>query len=98
MPLPAHIRAMMDVGATIVCEETFGTRDLTKEVALAAYHRRAEEVKAAIPASRLLVYDVAEGWGPLCDFLGVPVPSAPFPHLNVKDDFWTVVGGEPPDP
>ena len=34
------------------------------------------------PAERLLVYDVSEGWAPLCAFLGEPVPAAPFPHLN----------------
>ena len=23
-----------------------------------------------------------EGWGPLCEFLDVPVPDEPFPYLN----------------
>lgn len=45
---------------------------------------------------RLLVFDVAEGWGPLCAFLGVPVPDEPFPHRNLRADFWEVLGGEPP--
>ena len=42
---------------------------------------------AAIPAERLLVFDVAEGWGPLCEFLDVPVPDAPFPRVNGASDF-----------
>ena len=51
---------------------------------------------AAIPASRLLVFDVAEGWEPLCRFLDVPVPDdVPFPHHNLRADFWDAVGGEP---
>jgi len=25
---------------------------------------------------------VSQGWQPLCDFLGVPVPDAPFPRTN----------------
>ena len=34
---------------------------------------------------RLLVFHVREGWGPLCEFLGVPVPDdKPFPHLNER--------------
>ena len=37
---------------------------------------------ATVPAARLLVFDVKQGWKPLCAFLGVPVPSQPFPHLN----------------
>ena len=46
-----------------------------------------EEVKANVPADRLLVYDVREGWEPLCKFLGKPIPSEPVPHLNKKENF-----------
>jgi hypothetical protein len=35
-----------------------------------------------VPADRLLVWDVREGWGPLCAFLGLPVPDEPFPNVN----------------
>jgi hypothetical protein len=29
------------------------------------------------------VFDVEDGWGPLCDFLGVGIPeNRSFPHLN----------------
>ena len=45
------------------------------------------EVRRHIPAQRLLVFDVAEGWAPLCDFLGVPVPEAPFPNTNSVREF-----------
>lgn len=48
----------------------------------AGYHRHVEGVKSAIPPSRLLVYNVKEGWEPLCRFLGQPVPDVPFPHVN----------------
>ena len=41
-----------------------------------------EQVKAEIPAERLLVFEVKQGWGPLCEFLGVPVPEEPFPNVN----------------
>jgi hypothetical protein len=39
-------------------------------------------VRAEVPPSKLLVFDVRDGWEPLCDFLGVPTPSDDFPHLN----------------
>jgi hypothetical protein len=39
-------------------------------------------VKAKVPHDKLLVFDVHEGWKPLCDFLGKEVPDVPFPHLN----------------
>lgn len=41
-----------------------------------------EEVRRTSPASRLLVFDVKEGWDPLCNFLARPVPDTPFPHIN----------------
>lgn len=41
-----------------------------------------EEVRRVVPAERLLVFDVKEGWGPLCGFLGVERPVGAFPHVN----------------
>jgi hypothetical protein len=46
-----------------------------------------ESVKEAVPAERLLVWSVSEGWGPLCEFLEVPVPSEPLPHANDRETF-----------
>jgi hypothetical protein len=47
------------------------------------FRRRVDMVRDALPADRLLVFDVAQGWGPLCEFLGVEPPAGePFPHLN----------------
>lgn len=40
------------------------------------------DVRRLIPIDQLLVYDVREGWEPLCNFLEVPVPNEPFPNLN----------------
>jgi hypothetical protein len=49
-------------------------------------HNRA--VMATVPVARLLVFDVKEGWEPLCAFREVPVPAGePFPHLNDAADF-----------
>ena len=36
---------------------------------------------------RLLVYQVSEGWGPLCDFLGVARPEGDMPHVNTTQEF-----------
>lgn len=98
IPLPPHIKAMLEAVMVFVADETLGTRKLDREKILTAYRKRAQDVKAAIPPERLLVYDVAQGWEPLCAFLGVPVPDQPFPHLNTRDEFWEHFGGEPPDP
>jgi hypothetical protein len=51
-----------------------------------------EEVRRRVPQEKLLVYEVKEGWGPLCEFLGVEVPrEKPFPHLNDTGTFRTMI-------
>ena len=48
--------------------------------------RRNQQVIDAIPPERLLVYSAKEGWGPLCAFLGVPVPDVPYPRINSREE------------
>jgi hypothetical protein len=50
-----------------------------------------EQVKEAIPAERLLVWQVTDGWEPLCEFLEVDVPDEPLPHVNDRETFITRV-------
>ncbi len=52
--------------------------------AMGRYHA---EVQRNIPAERLLVWSPGDGWEPLCEFLEVPVPDMPFPHLNDTKTF-----------
>jgi Sulfotransferase domain len=55
---------------------------------MTAYFRRhADEVRAAIPPERLLVYEAGSGWEPLCAFFGLPVPDAPYPSENNRAEF-----------
>ena len=57
-----------------------------KEHALKRYQENIDEVKAAIPADQLLIFTVDQGWGPLCNFLGLPIPSGPFPNVNDRKE------------
>ena len=66
----------------IIWDGTFGGRFEDKAHAIGVFERHNEEVKRTIPPEKLLVYEVREGWGPLCEFLGVEVPDEPFPRLN----------------
>ncbi|MGV8985660.1 MAG: sulfotransferase family protein [Cypionkella sp.] len=95
LPLPPHIRDMMDAASGFILDKTFHGKWTDRTSALAAYHQREADVRKAIPANRLLVFDVADGWEPLCAFLKVPVPDMPFPNRNHKGDFWANLGGEP---
>jgi hypothetical protein len=63
-----------------------------REKTIKIYKAWVEEVKRTVPADRLLVYEVKEGWKPLCDFLGVPVPEGkPFPHINERKSFLRMI-------
>jgi hypothetical protein len=57
------------------------------------FRRHTQAVIDAIPEERLLVYEVEQGWGPLCAFLGVPEPATPFPHVNTRADFEAMMAG-----
>ncbi len=52
-----------------------------------AMERYNQEVISAVPPERLLVWSPGDGWGPLCDFLGVAVPEVPLPHINDTKQF-----------
>jgi hypothetical protein len=57
------------------------------EQLIAGFERHNADVKATVPPERLLVWNVSEGWGPLCEFLEVPVPAEPLPHVNDRETF-----------
>jgi hypothetical protein len=63
-------------------EDTFKGKFEDKHHAIVVFNRHNEEVKRRVPKERLLVYEVKEGWGPLCEFLGVEEPDKPFPRRN----------------
>lgn len=50
--------------------------------AIAYFNNWNEKVKQKVAKDRLLIFNVKEGWAPLCDFLGVAVPQEPFPRTN----------------
>lgn len=79
-------KAQAKMGKLVVAETVFGNR-FDKGHVIATYKRHNEEVKATLPHSRLLVYDSPQGWGPLCEFLNVPVPATPFPKTNSTEEF-----------
>jgi hypothetical protein len=67
--------------------ELMPSKDVTDAEMAAACERYTEEVKATVPAERLLVWSPKDGWEPLCAFLELPVPDAPFPRVNDSESF-----------
>lgn len=76
----------------LVWDKVFGGCFQDRHEAIAVFERHIQEVKERVPAERLLVYDVKEGWVPLCAFLNVAVPEGkPFPHVHDADAVRTLV-------
>lgn len=83
---PARI-SMRRMTRDLIVERVFGGILDDRDHVLTAYRRNIEAVRAGLPKERLLVFDVAEGWAPLCAFLDLPMPAAPFPRTNTTQDF-----------
>lgn len=90
MPRMGRLQVMLD---HLIWVGFFEGRFEDRSHAIAIFNRHNEEVRRLVPADRLLVYEVKEGWGPLCAFLGVPLPEGkPFPHVNDAGEFRTRIG------
>ena len=75
------------VGVKLIEERIFGDRLGDKAHAIARYEQNVAAVQAAFDADRLLTYTTGDGWEPLCDFLGRPVPDDPYPQSNSTEEF-----------
>lgn len=67
----------------IVYPQGFQEEDKAK----AAFTAHVDRVKVNVPPARLLIWEVSQGWEPLCQALGLPVPEEPFPKSNTTEDF-----------
>ncbi|MDJ0940964.1 MAG: sulfotransferase [Woeseiaceae bacterium] len=87
-----YIASVLEFASEIIESGTFGDRMHDDEHVLAAFEAHSDAVRRHVAAERLLVFDVVDGWEPLCRFLDVPVPDEAFPRTNGYDDFWKVFG------
>ncbi len=77
-------------------EARFTDRWRDRDETMAAYQRHNNAVRRAVPSERLIEWRTGDGWGPLCQGLGVPVPDEPFPHVNTTDEFRVMARFDPP--
>jgi Sulfotransferase domain len=92
-PVPPEMQEWLKMGIGVIRKTGFPV-GLDAAALERAFNAHNEAVKRTIPADRLLVYDVKEGWGPLCAFLGAPVPDEPFPRTNDRGEFWDRISGK----
>jgi hypothetical protein len=90
---PPEMKAWLEMARGVIAKTGFPA-GLDRDGLIDAFIAHNEAVKKTIPSSQLLVYEVREGWEPLCDFLAVPVPSEPFPRSNDRAEFWDRVAGK----
>lgn len=87
---PDDMKPWLDMAISVI-EKTGFPLGLDRQGLMEAYVAHNEAVMAEIPSDRLLVYQVTEGWDPLCAFLGAEVPDEPFPRTNDRSEFWELV-------
>jgi hypothetical protein len=79
---PDWLADQLAMARKLILERTFSGRFEDRTHAMDVFDAHNQSVKESIAANRLLVFEVADGWGPLCQFLDRPVPDGDFPHLN----------------
>ena len=81
------LRAVYDLTRELILDGVFGGRAADEQYSRAIFDAHNRCVVETIATSRLLVFDLAAGWEPLCAFLERPVPQEPFPRLNTRATF-----------
>jgi hypothetical protein len=87
---PEHLRAFFEM-----LTGDFDGRIHDRAHMTARFRAHEAEVLATAPKERLLVFHVGSGWAPLCAFLGVPIPDAPYPSENSREAFQQRVANLP---
>lgn len=67
--------------------ETFTSQVKDQDASRKAFERHHETIRREIPKDRILEWRAGDGWEPICERLGLPVPAEPFPHTNTTKEF-----------
>jgi hypothetical protein len=92
--VPPELQPWMD-SVRVLLHDRFSDRFDDATAMMGAYERHNSSVRRAIPSARLLEWTPGDGWDPICDRLGLEVPSNPFPVTNTTDEFRAMVGMDP---
>ena len=92
--MPPEVRPWLDAVRTLL-RDRFSDQFDDATAMMDAYARHNDAVRAGVPASRLLEWNLGDGWDPICDRLKMPVPAERFPVTNSTDEFREMVGIPP---
>jgi hypothetical protein len=74
-----------------VSKARFTDQTQDEAAAKAAYDRHNAEVRASVPADRLIDWQPGDGWAPICEGLGLSIPDTPFPHVNTRAEIRAMI-------
>ena len=92
--MPPEVGPWMDEVRKLL-HDRFSDRFDDPTAMMDAFVRHNDAVHAEVPAGRLLEWIPGDGWEPICERLGLPVPAEPFPITNTTDEFREMVGIPP---
>ena len=83
--------AFISFAEAIIGSRTFsGNFDRASAQQLYTWHR--QRIIDLVPAEQLLLFELQQGWEPLCEFLEVSLPGVAFPNENASGEFFTMLG------
>ncbi len=94
-PAPPGLEQWFGTTMHKLFQERFSDDRENPAAMMEAFERHNAQVRAGVPADRLLEWTVSDGWGPICERLGVPVPDAPFPATNATNETRAILGMAP---
>jgi hypothetical protein len=92
--MPPEVKPWMESVRTLL-RDRFSDRFEDPTAMMDAFVRHNDAVRAEIPADRLLEWTPGDGWEPICERLGLPVPAEPFPLTNTTSEFREMIGIPP---
>jgi hypothetical protein len=96
----ADARAGSSLAYELIWDGIFQGRMQDKDWVISQYDAHNQAVIDEVPADKLLVYEPGQGWGPLCEFLDVPVPEEAYPNVNSTAEFkerWEMIDAQARD-
>ncbi len=80
-------RVGADMAYEVIWDAVFDRRMDDKDHVIACYEAHNQQVIDEVPDDKLLVYEPGQGWQPVCEFLGVPIPDEDYPRVNTTEEF-----------
>ena len=90
--MASSARATLEMVRKLELDHIFTGRFEDKAHAITIYTQHNQQVKNTLSSENLLVFNVSDGWEPLCTFLDIDIPDVDFPYRNSQAQFQSRVG------